>query len=80
MWFAHVTGPLGTYVRVKWLYVVDVESCSDALGPGASQGSTLSLSKNRVDDIITISSVDPDLVDLLRTSGKDQVCVALFGR
>lgn len=80
MWFAHVTGPLGVYVRVKWLYTVDVEKCPDELGLGVSQGSTLSLSKDRIDDVIMISSIDPDLVDLLKTSEKDHICVNLYGR
>lgn len=80
MWFAHAIGPLGTYVRVRWMYVVDLEKCSEETSPTASQSSMLSLSKNRVDDLMVVSSLDPDLIDLLKTSDKEHVCVHLYGR
>ncbi|MEM0065484.1 MAG: hypothetical protein QXK66_02005 [Sulfolobales archaeon] len=80
MWFAHVTGPLGTYVRVKWMYVVDIEDCSKVRDSADSQSLLLNLSKSKVDEIMIISSIDPDLVDLLKTSEKEHVCVYLYGR
>ncbi|MEM1931517.1 MAG: hypothetical protein QXZ60_00395 [Sulfolobales archaeon] len=80
MWFAHVTGPLGTYVRVRWMYVVDIEDCSKVSDLAGSQSSLLNLSKSRVDEIMIISSLDPDLVDIFKTSEKDHVCVYLYGR
>ncbi|MEM2006717.1 MAG: hypothetical protein QXG17_00450 [Sulfolobales archaeon] len=80
MWFAHATGPLGTYVRVRWMYVVDIEECPKDRDSSGSQSSLLNLSKRKVDDIMIISFLDPDLVDLLKTSEKDHVCVYLYGR
>jgi len=75
MWFAYATGPLGTYVRVRWSYVVDLGLCEEV--PGA--GSLKTLQASSVEDLMVISSVDPDLVDVLKNSPQKAACVLYYG-
>lgn len=75
MWFAHAVGPLGTYVRVRWSYVVDLGLCGEA--PGA--GFTRTLRADSVEDLMAVSSIDPDLVDVLKNSSQKAVCVLYYG-
>ncbi len=78
MWFAHATGPLGTYVRTRWAYIVDLEECSGETNTGGSP--LVSLSKDSVEDVMAVSYLDPDMVDLLRSSEVESVCVYFYGR
>ncbi len=76
MWFAHAIGPLGTYVRVRWSYVVDLNTCEEVSGAGFLK----TLQADNVEDLITISSIDPDLVDVVRNTPRRAVCVLYYGR
>ena len=78
MWFAHATGPLGTYVRTKWAYIVDLEECAQVAD--ARGGPYVTLSGSRLEDLMLVSSMDPDLVDVLRLSEKGRACLFLYGR
>ncbi|MCX8184457.1 MAG: hypothetical protein RMI56_06235 [Sulfolobales archaeon] len=76
MWFAHAVGPLGTYVRTRWMYIEDIQKC---LEEGDLSYGRVSLSRNELDDIIKLSSLDPDMVDVLKNSKEDGVCVYIYG-
>ncbi len=78
MWFAHAIGPLGTYVRVRWEYIVDLGECPGETGAGESP--LVSLRGDSMDDVMVISSLDPDMVDLLASSGEKSICVCSYGR
>jgi hypothetical protein len=76
VWFAYAIGPLGTYVRVRWSYVVDLSVCEEPLGVE----SVRTIQVSNVEDLMVISSVDPDLVDVVKSSPRKAVCIVHYGR
>jgi hypothetical protein len=76
VWFAYAIGPLGTYVRVRWSYVVDLSVCEESLGVE----SVRTIQVSNVEDLMVISSVDPDLVDVVKSSSRKAVCIVHYGR
>lgn len=76
MWFAYAIGPLGTYVRVRWSYVVDLNTCEEVF----EVESLKTLQADNVEDLIAISSIDPDLVDVVKNTPQRAVCVLYYGR
>jgi hypothetical protein len=76
VWFAYAIGPLGTYVRVRWSYVVDLGEC----GEPPEAGSMMTIKVSGVEDLIVLSSIDPDLVDVVKNSPHRAVCVVYYGR
>jgi len=76
VWFAYAIGPLGAYVRVRWSYVVDLNTCEEVFGAESLK----TLQADNVEDLIAISSIDPDLVDVVRNTPQRAVCVLYYGR
>lgn len=80
MWFAHAIGPLGTYIRTRWMFAMDVNTCHEGGEDILQWGHVSKLSKDVLEDLISISLIDPDLVDVVLSSSADCVYVVRFGR
>ncbi len=80
MWFAHAVGPLGTYIRTRWMFVIDVGTCREGGGDVLQLEQVSKLSKDVLEELILISSIDPDMVDVVLSSSANCVSVVKFGR
>ncbi len=80
IWFSHVKGPLGTYVRLTYTAILDIgdrESLSilsEAIRRSTSYRVEV-LCIDDPDDLYRIALTDPDIVDTLSESGRDDRCV-----
>ncbi|MDW8010341.1 MAG: hypothetical protein RMH84_01955, partial [Sulfolobales archaeon] len=63
----------------RWMYIEDIEKCFED-GSLSYGNLRVSLSKHYLDDVIKMSSLDPDIVDVVKSSERDSVCVYVYGR
>jgi|YelNatPaOPRAMG01_1025707.scaffolds.fasta_scaffold75568_3 hypothetical protein len=80
MWFAHVVGPLGAYIRTRWMFVIDVGVCREENEDLLRQEQVSRLSKDVLEELMLVSSIDPDLVDVMLSSSADCAYVVRYGR
>ncbi len=80
IWFSHVKGPLGTYVRLTYTAILDIgdkESLSilsEAIRRSTSYRVEV-LCIDDPDDLYRIALTDPDMVDTLSKAGREDKCV-----
>ncbi len=80
IWFSHVKGPLGTYVRLTYTAILDIgdkESLSilsEAIRRSTSYRVEV-LCIDDPDDLYRIALTDPDMVDTLSKVGREDKCV-----
>ncbi len=70
MWFSHLSTPLGPRVRTQYNFILDVigEGESTTLSRYSSLFTLKLLDVDVVSDLMKMSQVDPDIVDVVRTS------------
>lgn len=68
MWFSHLTGPLGPRVRTQYKFLLDYVSTCEIQSTYVATTSLECLDINDVGDIMNLSYVDPDAVDVIKTS------------
>lgn len=71
MWFSHVTGPLGPRVRTYYVFVMDYVSRCSSPSEDLKALKSRYLGLSSVDDLMKLSYIDPDAVDVIKTSGED---------
>lgn len=79
IWFSYMRSPLGPSVRLSYAAPVDV--VEGAEGYEAGEGGSVMLEilcPSREEDLYRISTLDPDLVDVLKGCGEG--CCALLAR
>lgn len=77
MWFSHMTGPLGPRVRGQYRFILDyVDRCTQPIEGARSLILTCS-DPDDVEDSIRLSYIDPDAIDVAKTSSK-KVLVASY--
>ncbi|MEM2157748.1 MAG: hypothetical protein QXO72_01875 [Sulfolobales archaeon] len=82
MWFSHVSSPLGPRVRTTYKFILDFINDEDLTK--LSKLSNIFVLKcfdvNLVDDAMTLSYIDPDIIDVIKSSAcaKKKVIIASY--
>ena len=72
IWFTHVKGPLGTYVRITYTAILDIgfrndlEKLAEIIKESTGYRTDI-LCRSSIDDLYTVSLTDPDAIDILNS-------------
>ncbi len=70
MWFSHVSSPLGPRVRTNYNFILDVIEDRDlsVINKLSNIFTLRRLDLSIVDDVMKASYVDPDIIDVVKSS------------
>jgi hypothetical protein len=73
MWFSHLSTPLGPRVRTQYTFIYDIiKKCYiDEKSKTLHTINLECLDLEHIENLIKVSYVDPDIVDVVKTSAKE---------
>jgi len=81
MWFSHLTGPLGPRIRTHCKFILDVVSGHYeglSLGSFANHFTLECLGSDDVGNLMKLSYIDPDVLDVIKDSRDALAIVASY--
>ncbi len=68
MWFSHLTGPLGPRIRTQYKFLLDYVNTCETRITYINISSLECLDIDDLGEVMNLSYVDPDAIDVIKTS------------